>query len=270
VPDADDDRRLTRAEVTRFVQNWIGVSSDGYLGNFSYNSHDRFWLNTCNIPVDTGRFEGTTRRCFEETLFAASAADQARALRALLEEYPALDAPDRARPRFRAPETRTEILGWLQRLETGEAAVAVLLEDPSEAVRLALADAEVLIKATGPERAVDRVHTAMHGYLIGLCTQAGFPVEDRPPMTTLFKTLQAGHPMLADVGPRSEEMTRIVRSMANILDALNPVRNSASGAHPNEQSVGEPEARLVINTVHTLLNYLEAKLRQASEGEAPA
>jgi hypothetical protein len=52
--------------------------------------------------------------------------------------------------------------------------------------------------------------------------------------------------------------------MATILDALNPVRNNASMAHPTSALIGEAEAVLVINTVRTLLTYLEAKQRQAT------
>ena len=47
------------------------------------------------------------------------------------------------------------------------------------------------------------------------------------------------------------------------VDALNPVRNNASVAHPNEVLIGEPEAMLVINTVRTLLSYLENKRRDS-------
>jgi len=42
------------------------------------------------------------------------------------------------------------------------------------------------------------------------------------------------------------------------------VRNNASVAHPNEALLGEPEATLVINTVRTLLSYLEDKRRRTS------
>lgn len=37
-----DDVRLTRKEISRLVYSWIGVDA-GYLGSFSYASHDRFW-----------------------------------------------------------------------------------------------------------------------------------------------------------------------------------------------------------------------------------
>jgi hypothetical protein len=50
--------------------------------------------------------------------------------------------------------------------------------------------------------------------------------------------------------------------MATILDSLNPVRNNASVAHPNNELIGKPEAMLVINTVRTLLSYLESKRRE--------
>jgi Abortive infection C-terminus len=118
------------------------------------------------------------------------------------------------------------------------------------------------MRTSGPQSAVDRLHTAMHGYLHSLCDEAGITHGDRPTMNQLFKALRAGHPGLADLGARPEEVTRVLGSMASILDALNPVRNNASVAHPNEQLIGEPEALLVINTVRTLLSYFESKRRQ--------
>ena len=54
-------------------------------------------------------------------------------------------------------------------------------------------------------------------------------------------------------------------SMASILDALNPVRNKASVAHPNAELVGEVEAVLVVNLVRTMLGYLEQR-RRGSRG----
>jgi hypothetical protein len=48
--------------------------------------------------------------------------------------------------------------------------------------------------------------------------------------------------------------------MATVVDVLNPLRNKASVAHPNQDLLAEPEALLVINSVRTLLNYLDSKL----------
>jgi hypothetical protein len=257
---ARDDMRLTTKEIGRLVHNWIGVDG-GYLGNFSYPTHDRFWMEVCDLHVDTNAFQGTTRACFEETLFQASASHQAAALRAILEDYPPSATADPAHPKFRTTAVHREILAWISRLETGQVAIEVDLISASDVVRRALDDADILIRKSGPQSAVDRVHTAMHGYLHSLCKEAGIAHGDRPTMNQLFKVIRVNHPALADMGVRGDEVSRVLGSMASILDALNPVRNNASVAHPNEQLVGEPEAVLVINTVRTMLSYLESKRR---------
>lgn len=41
MPGSPNDVRLSRAEITRLVHKWIGVDG-GYLGRFTYASHDRF------------------------------------------------------------------------------------------------------------------------------------------------------------------------------------------------------------------------------------
>lgn len=264
-----DGSRLTRREIGRLVHNWIGVD-DGYLGKFSYATHDLFWMETCDLHVDTTAFPGPTRECFEKTLFAAGARDQAAALRAILEEYPPPDELDPTHPKFRTPALHRQINTWVTRLETGEVTIDLDLASASEVVRRALNDSETLMRTSGPQSAVDRVHTAMHGYLHSLCDEVGIDHSERPTLNQLFKKLRAQHPSLAGVGTRPEEVTRVLGSMASILDALNPVRNNASVAHPNEELIGEPEAMLVINTVRTMLGYFESKRRQLSEGPASA
>jgi hypothetical protein len=258
---AGNDRRLSRKEISHLVYNWIGVDG-GYLGSFSYARHDRFWLEVCDLVVSTSAFAGTTRECFEATLSEASAKDQAAVLRAILEDYPPLDAPDATQPRFRTDKLHREILAWTSRLETGSASVEIGLLTPSETVRRALEDADNLMRTSGPQSAVDRVHTAMHGYLLSLCADAGIARGERPTMNQLFKALRAEHPSLSDLGVRSADVAKMLGSMAAILDALNPVRNNASMAHPNSALIGQAEAVLVINTVRTLLTYLEAKQRE--------
>ena len=254
---------LTKGEISHLIHNWIGVSG-GYLGDFRYASHDQFWLQVCDIAISTGEFDGTTRECFEATLFEAHPRNQAEALRAILGDYPPLSESDPARPKFRSEALHREIQAWISRLETGRVAVEVKLEDASEVVRRALDDAATLLRTTGPQNAVDRLHTAMHGYLHSLCDEAGVQLKGRPTMNQLFKALQTSHPALMNVGKRSDDVKRILGSMATIFDALNRVRNNASVAHPNEALLGEPEAALVINTVLTLLSYLEEKRRCTS------
>jgi hypothetical protein len=138
------------------------------------------------------------------------------------------------------------------------------LEISSDSVQRALADAEQLIQARGPSSGVDRVHTAFHGYLKAVATRASIAFPEDSSVTDLFKLLRAKHPELVVHEPRATDIDRVFKSMAAIVDALNPVRNRASGAHPNELVLEEPEAMLIINSVKTLLHYLDARLRQSS------
>ena len=146
--------------------------------------------------------------------------------------------------------------------ESGPAPVATpALTIRSDSVERALADAEQLIHSRGAASGVDRVHTALHAYLKGIAEKASIQFQDDASITTLFKLLRDSHPALRVPEPRAGDIDRVIRSLSTILDALNPVRNKASGAHPVDAILQEPEAMLVINSVRTLLHYLDAKLR---------
>jgi len=54
--------------------------------------------------------------------------------------------------------------------------------------------------------------------------------------------------------------TKALNIFSAVVDALNPIRNRMSGAHPNEVLLDEPEAMLVINAIRTLLHYLNARI----------
>ena len=146
--------------------------------------------------------------------------------------------------------------------QSGPAPVATpSLTIRSDSVERALADAEQLIYGRGAASGVDRVHTAFHGYLRAVAEKASLTFPEDAGITALFKLLREKHPALSVPEPRAADIDRIIRSISAILDALNPVRNLASGAHPNELILQAPEAMLVINSVRTLLHYLDAKLR---------
>jgi hypothetical protein len=153
--------------------------------------------------------------------------------------------------RFIAVELNTKL---------GAAHVATpTLRTTSDAVERALADAEQLIHTTGASSGVDRVHTAFHGHLLALCGQFPGALPADAGVTQLLKFLRRHHPAFAASGPRAGDIERVLNSLATIVDALNPLRNQASGAHPNPSVLEEPEAMLVINAVRSLLAYLDQK-----------
>jgi Abortive infection C-terminus len=75
----------------------------------------------------------------------------------------------------------------------------------------------------------------------------------------LVKKIFATHPKFQTL-VRGGGTGNIAKSLASISNALNPIRNRGSLAHPNESLLDEPEAMLVINAVKTLMTYLEARV----------
>jgi hypothetical protein len=135
------------------------------------------------------------------------------------------------------------------------------LEITSEAVDAALRDAEVLIRSSGPANALDRVHTALHGYLEALCNKAGIIVKEDANAATLFGRIRDDHPALRVTDPQTQRMrVSILRGMAQTIEALNPVRNEKTLAHPNPL-LDEADAMLAINAIRTLLHYFDKRLK---------
>lgn len=131
----------------------------------------------------------------------------------------------------------------------------------SRTVEEALADARHLVATRGSVSGVDRAHTAFHGYLRALCEQAGIDIADDANVPTLFRALRHDHPSLQADGPRSEDITHLLRALSSIVSRLNPLRNRATLAHPNQELLEQGEADLVLNCIHTLLHYLNCKLQ---------
>jgi hypothetical protein len=123
-------------------------------------------------------------------------------------------------------------------------------------INQAINDARTLLETQGATSAVDRVHTVLHGYLKQVCNDAGFPYSKDATLNELMKILKDNHPALSS---RDEHTEQILNSMANVLHHLNPIRNNASLAHANSELLKTEEAVFVINTVNTLLSYLNSK-----------
>lgn len=130
----------------------------------------------------------------------------------------------------------------------------------SDVVEEALRNAETLIEAHGAASGLDRVHTALHGYLLSVCEKAGISVKRDAAITELFGRLRQFHPALAIPDPEAKQrIDQVLRGMARIFDALDPLRNWKTLAHPN-QLLADAEAMLAINLVRTMLQYLDTRL----------
>jgi hypothetical protein len=133
------------------------------------------------------------------------------------------------------------------------------LKISNEVIERAIADVEVLILSRGAVSGVDRIHTALHGYLRAICIRENIVYSKDDSIVKLFKLLRQQHPKLQSTD-RTQDIDRLLQSFAGILDSLNPIRNHASMAHPNDNVLEKDEALLFINVVRTLLRYIDAKL----------
>lgn len=247
---------LRKPEIARVVNDYIGVDG-GYLSDFSYAKLDEFYPYYCELDIEPQKLypQSTTRWRFQHILEQADASSQAKILKGLLRFCP--PSPDSAR---RTPLLAGEIQAMVDRIENGPTVSAVHPVNTSDVVRRAIADADSLLNSTGATSAVDRIHTALHGHLRALCDTAGIPYDQDPTMTQLLKVLRQKHPRLQNLGSRPQEIATVLNSAGAILDALNPVRNKASVAHPNPDLLDHDEAVLVINVARTIMGYLDAKI----------
>lgn len=132
----------------------------------------------------------------------------------------------------------------------------------SDVVERALTDAKQLLQSTGATSGVDRAHTALHGYLHAVCKQKQINCKSDANLNELLKLVLLHHQSFKDASNRKEDIDRVFKAFGTILDALNPIRNRASIAHPNEELLKEAEAMLVINSAWTILHYIDAKLKE--------
>lgn len=243
---------LTSGEIAKVVYKYIGVNG-GYLGDFSYNSHAEFYHLYCDLDIDPFQYQGTTRERFMEILKTQSPADQATILRGVIERFP-LEASNA--PETRTASVRSEIESMIARLEQKAPVANVSPKITSTVVNQAILDAENLLSTSGAASAVDRVHTALHGYLREACSQAGISYTKDDGITRLFKLLRNGHPSLQT----ATDVERILNAFGSIMDTLNTLRNNSSLAHPTSALLDDSEAMLAINATRTIFHYLDAKL----------
>lgn len=138
----------------------------------------------------------------------------------------------------------------------GSVAAPELSESVSTTVMRALADAKALIGTVDSSSAIDRAHTALHGYLLQLCIDSQIELPSDPTASKAFKELRQFHPALQPSGNRADEVTRVLNSFAASIDAFSTLRNKASLAHVNEL-LDIPEATAIVNAMYTVFRYIQ-------------
>jgi hypothetical protein len=245
---------FSRVEIVKLVNRYVGVEG-GYLVSFGYRTSRSSTPEYCGFEPDPSLLTGTTRERFINVLETQSPRAQAAILRALVARCPPGQA---GAPTARTEQYRDELLRRADQLE-GTAGVA----DPvftTATVRMALDDADMLVTTRGPTNAVDRVHTALHGWLRAAVAASGVATAAEASMPAILKAMRSDTGPLADLGRRGNDVAKLPNASASILDALLPLRNRASLAHPNDELLDAAEAHLVINIARSLLLYFDTKI----------
>lgn len=245
------------ALIIKLVNQYVGVSG-GYLGlpiPFSYRTHADFYAEYCDLAKNPSDFPNmTTRESFIAIFNASTSKEQAKIIRGIIERFPSGKGPI-----TRTEELKAFFLAEVAKLEKVGAIADPVLAYTSEVVFEALEDASSLVKERKAVSAVDRVHTAFHGYLRSICTKASISFAEADDLVVLVKKIFTSHAEFQSL-VRGGDIGNIAKSLASILTALNPIRNRGSLAHPNETLLDEPEAMFVVNAVKTLMTYIEARL----------
>lgn len=131
----------------------------------------------------------------------------------------------------------------------------------SSVVDRAISDAKSLIGQSGASSAIDRAHTALHGYLISLCNESGIESSESLTTSKAFKLLREKHAAFSGSGPRSSDVNRVLQAFATSIDAFATIRNKASLAHANEL-LDDPEATAMVNAMFTIFRYIQDSLRR--------
>lgn len=244
--------RLTAADAYT-IERFVGYSG-GNLAGFSHDRMRDFVCYECGYPdtlwdETSGLTKGPRLRKVIET---ADPVVQANIVKGLLEMFPAdgdYQPPGRA-------EARPKVQAMLSRLQGVQLSP---LRTASGIATNALADASILIAQRGPASGLDRLHTAIHDVLKDACRKANIQIADNIGLEEAFTKLRAGHPKFQTTEPWQNEITSVLRGLAKTLEGLNRVRNDFSRAHPN-QPLPDREARLVLDSSHAFLNYLDAVL----------
>lgn len=249
---------LRSSEIHWVVHNYIGVTG-GHLGDFTYASHREFYSSYCDLEIDADAVaEERTRKKFIAILSAADPRSQAAILIGVARRFPAGSEVQR---------TATAVQRLLALAKRCQQVAVIEGAEPkitSQIVQQALAEATTLLKTHGPVSAVDRLHTALHGYLRTACRVAYLDLSDAPSdprIVYYLKVLRQQHPGFNSPVAQPTAMKNVLSTSATLLEQLDPIRNRATLAHPNEELIAHDEALLIINLVRSLMQYFDAKLR---------
>ncbi len=253
-------RQITRLEWHRLVYEYIGVEG-GYLGNFSYPSHERFYPLHCGVDVDPTKYPGTTRERFIQILTSRTSAEQARIVRGAVEFFP---LGQQGAPVTRTQALREDLLSVAERLERSASGLIAVDELPMDLrlhpdfIEEQIGKCSAKVTSGDFDGAITNARSLVEAVLKELLALVD-PGADagKPDLPRLYK--EVNRRMNLDPA-RSQHpgVQSTLRGLIGVVGGLAEARNRMSDAHAPSYRPLEHHARLVVNAAFALCLFLVA------------
>lgn len=127
----------------------------------------------------------------------------------------------------------------------------------SDTIQKAIEDATLFIREGKYDSAVDRVHTAFHGYLRQLLTNHSIAFGKDDGLPALYNKLHEYYGNSIQPQEVAARIKATVRSAIGVVNSINELRNNNTVAHPNGELIQKREAQLVIRLVNAIVDYID-------------
>lgn len=251
---------LSPQEIHRLVYDYIGVSG-GYLGDFSYRTHQEFYAHYCDLDIDLSAMEGTTRERFITILKNAASVEQARILRGVFIKYPVSYFPEDERD-FKK-HLHDDFQGIIERLEAplsspADSIISTILEHyDAEHVQTAWHRA-LERRIEDPEAAITAARTLLESVCKHILDDLGEVYADNHDLPKLYK-LTAERLNLAPSQHTEQIFKQILGGCQTVVEGLGAVRNRLSDAHGKGRRPVKPAPRhaaLAVNLAGAMSVFL--------------
>lgn len=157
-------------------------------------------------------------------------------------------------------ETFSPLIDMLSESDEGIPGTAVdfsRIAQRTQAIRSAINDATTLMRGGGINSAVDRIHTAFHGYLRQLLDMHQIAYDESDTLSQLYTKLHLFYGANIQPPEVAELIKTAVRSASGVVSSINDIRNRHTIAHPNADLVQTREAAFMIRLINAIVDYLE-------------
>lgn len=128
----------------------------------------------------------------------------------------------------------------------------------TEVIAKSIADAELLMSQGKYDSALDRVHTAFHGYLRKVLENRGVSYEESDTLSQLYSKLHSDVSSMIGSASIAGLIKTAIRSSSGVVASFNDMRNRHSLSHPNDELIQKRESEFMIKLIKDITDYINS------------